>query len=362
MTSDAAALMDGSSWRAFCRALEQAGDVILDPPSPATELDRAEGFRYLTRLLRVALEMTVECADPDFPEFFQASHKTAKIGADNPDNLYLNAALSPHRSYRINGSRGTVPILTFATKANRYAIDGTMASTGELDARDISIGPDNRIEIIVSLTRPDDCLNWLPMQADTSFMVVRQTFADREREQPADLRITSLQAPRAPQPLHPEFLAAALRGASGFVTGTAETFKRWAEMFRASHRNELTTADQTLFQKAGGDPMIHYLHGYWDIGEDEALVIESEIPPCRAWNFQLNNYWMESLDYRYHRIHVNHANADIDPDGQVTVVVAHRNPGFGNWIDTAGHTHGTMLWRWTGASEFPIPRTRVVKL
>jgi hypothetical protein len=34
-------------------------------------------------------------------------------------------------------------------------------------------------------------------------------------------------------------------------------------------------------------------------------VIESKVPPCRTWNFQLNNYWMESLDYRYHTIHVN---------------------------------------------------------
>jgi hypothetical protein len=34
----------------------------------------------------------------------------------------------------------------------------------------------------------------------------------------------------------------------------------------------------------------------------------------------------------------------------------------GNWIDTCGHSQGTMLWRWTGAASHPIPQTRVIKI
>jgi hypothetical protein len=33
-----------------------------------------------------------------------------------------------------------------------------------------------------------------------------------------------------------------------------------------------------------------------------------------------------------------------------------------NWLDTCGHAHGTMCVRWVGASEFPVPEARVVKL
>ena len=58
-------VMDGSVWRDFCRALEAAGDVVLKADAAANPLDRAEGFRYLTRLLRIALEMNLEWADPE---------------------------------------------------------------------------------------------------------------------------------------------------------------------------------------------------------------------------------------------------------------------------------------------------------
>lgn len=362
MTKTTDDVMSGQAWRDFCRAMERAGDIVLQPQAAANPLDRAEGFRYLTRLLRISLDMNLEWADPDFPGFYQASHSTAKIGADNPDNHYLNATVDPRRRYRITGTLGTCPILTFGSKANRYAVDGSMASTGELALEEMAVAADGGFEIIVSQERPADAANWLPMAEDTSFIVVRQTFRDRAGETPHRMDIAALDGPVTPAPLDPAFLVRALDRTAGFVSGTARTFVEWAERFRTAHANRLDTTDQTMFLRAGGDPMIHYLHGYWRLAEDEALVIETGIPACRTWNLQINNYWMESLDYRFARIHVNDHGAVLNPDGTVTVVIAARDPGFGNWLDTCGHSHGTMLWRWTGATEHPVPATRVIRL
>ena len=85
--------------------------------------------------------------------------------------------------------------------------------------------------------------------------------------------------------------------------------------------------DPDVSLAAGGDPNIVYYHSHWALAEDRALVIEAMPPECEHWNFQLNNYWMESLDYRYHTIHTNKHLAQYEPDGSIRLVVAHRDPG-----------------------------------
>jgi hypothetical protein len=352
-------VLSGRSWEDFCDRLKAAGQVILRPETPVTELDRAEGWRYLSRLTRVALEMMLEHADPDFPTFYMASHTTVKIGADNPDNIYLNATIKGDREYRIRGNRGTVPYLSFGSKANRYAVDGTMASTGEIESHALKCAPDGSYEVIASAEeRPG---NWLPLAADSSMIIVRQTFLDRPREQPASAGIERIGASARPQPLSAERLDRGLAAAAAFVQGTARTFADWTQTFRLKP-NRLENVDQALYYKSGGDPRIFYLHGYFSLAKDEALVIDTPVPECDIWNIQLDNYWMESLDYRYLPITVNKHTARYNPDGSVTFVIAEEDKGVGNFLYTAGHTTGTILLRWTGAKTHPIPRSRVVKL
>lgn len=345
-------------WSKFCRELESAGQQVLTSELATTDLEKTEALRYLTRLMRIGLEMHLENADPAYPTFYQASHATAKIGADNPDNFYQNATISGQHSYRIWGKRGTVPILSFATKANRYAIDGSMASTGEIDIRNVEVAENGSFEIIAS--RAQQPKNWLPLEDDSSILIVRQTFFDRNNETHAEVHIEALGMDETPSPLFHESLGTALTRVPAFVAGTAGIFHQWASQFREENKNALTTTDQSMFVKAGGDPMIYYLHGWWDLSEGEALQITTPLPECEGWNFQINNIWMESLDYRHHTIHTNNGLAALNDDGSVTVTVSAKPQGK-NWIDTAGHSKGTMLWRWTGASDHPIPTTKTIK-
>jgi hypothetical protein len=166
-----------------------------------------------------------------------------------------------------------------------------------------------------------------------------------------------------PAPFTPERLDAGLRAAAALVNGCSQLFAGWVRGFER-RANELPLFDPKVSLGAGGDPNIAYYHSYWRRAPDEALVIEVTPPPCESWNFQLDNWWMESLDYRYHRIHVNKHTARLEPDGSLRIAVAHEDPGprHPNWIETAGHRHGTMCFRWIRAAEHPQPRTRVVKL
>jgi hypothetical protein len=60
---------------------------------------------------------------------------------------------------------------------------------------------------------------------------------------------------------------------------------------------------------------------------------------------------MESLDYRYFTICINKSSAQYEADGSVRVIVAHNDPEKPNWINTCGHSEGTMLWRWYRLAE-----------
>jgi hypothetical protein len=354
-----ARVMSGKSWEDFCDALKEAGQQILRPEAPATELDRAEGFRYLSRLLRLGLESKLEFADTDFPGIYALSHETAKIGADNPDNIYHNATIDGAKEYRLTGARGTVPYFSWATKANRYTIDGTMASTGELDTDSLIVEPDGTFEIILSQTRKGK--NWLPMAPDSTMLLGRQTFLDRAMEIPATAKIERIGGPKTPPPLSAETLDRGLREAAQFVTGTARSFAALSQDFQRKPNDWITT-EQEHWYKIGGDPKIFYLHMYWALQPDEALIIEGEVPECAFWNVQVDNYWWESLDYRYLPVHVNKTTALYNPDGSVRIVIAESDPGLGNFIGTAGHTSGTLLLRWVDAKTYLVPSCRVVKI
>lgn len=348
--------MPDQAWSRFCQALEKAGEVVLSDGAPDTPLDRAEGYRYLARLTREMLYSCLDNADPDFPRFHELD--LVKIGADNPDNVYLSANIRGDRTYRITGTRGSIAYFSIGSKANRYAKDGTMASTGELTDADLSIAADGTVEIIASAS--EQGTNWLPLAPDSTGLVVRQTYLDRTSEVPGEWHIEQIGGPAEPAELTPEFLAKALQRAALSVHGTAATFAHWTRTFM-KRPNELPDFGQEMFQRAGGDPEIFYLHGYWALEPGEAWVIETDVPDCPYWNFQLDNWWMESLDH-HRRITVNKHTATLDADGRLTIVVAERDPGVGNWIDTCGHSSGTALLRWLGATEHPLPKCRVVRM
>lgn len=348
-------------WRGFCEQLAEAGDILLRKEAPTTALDQAEGLRYLSRLTRTALNMNVDSSDPDFPRIFLLCDDAIKIGADNPDNLYQQVVVSGDRDYRIWGQRGTVPYLSIGSKANRYAIDGTMTSTGEIEFSDVTLDDDGGFEIIAS-RNPQPGKNWLPLEDDTTLLIIRQTFEDKATQKAADMHVERIAGPAAKALLTPDQIEAQLTDTAAWVRGTANTFADWSEWFKQEPNRIYTGQDQSTWYTAGGDPKIWYGHLYYDLGPKEALVLEVMPPKCRMWNFQLDNWWMESLDHVHQKIWVNSAQARYEADGSIILVCADRDPGFGNWIDLAGHRQGTGLWRWIEAEDHPLPSCRVVTL
>ena len=352
----------GQSWSEFCDTLKAAGAALQFPRAPRDSFNQAEGYRYLSRVARAGLMAFIEHADAKSPVLHRVVDETTKLGADNPDNFYQTAALDGRYEYKITGRRNNIAYLSFGTQSGHYGEGGGLPPTGHIESDQIEMDEDGYFELILS-RHPQD-KNWLPMTPETGTLVVRQTFLDRDTETPAELKIERINCPedeRHPSPLTPKQFDEGLKKVGALAAGAPLLFVKWARDFQ-KHSNELPMFNPDVSLAAGGDPNITYYHSHWAIAEDEALLIEVTPPECEYWNFQLNNYWMESLDYRHHRIHTNKHLAHYEDDHSVRLIVAHEDPGQPNWIETAGHTSGTMCFRWVRAKEQPQPRTRLVKL
>ncbi len=341
-------VISGKAWEEFCNNLKLAGASLMYPGTPRDAFNQAEGLRYLSRLTRGGLEAFVEYCDPAFPVLHRMAHETVKLGADNPDNYYFNAQISGNYSYRITGKRNSVHYIGFFTQNGNYGTTGGLAPCGALEDNALKLEDDGSFEI--NLSKTPSGKNWLKIEAETTMIMVRQTFLNRFEEVAAEVSIVNLDGRTAPDPVTPAMIDEGLQTASMFVAGASMMFAKWANGFK-KHTNKLPLFDPVVSNAAGGDASIIYYHSHWKLEEDESLVIEVKPPDCDSWNFQLNNYWMESLDYRYFTICINKGTAHYEPDGTVRVTVASRNPGKPNWINTCGHHEGTMLWRWYRLAE-----------
>jgi len=344
-------IVSGEAWRDFCENLKSAGAALVYPGAPQDPQQQAEGIRYLSRITRAALEAFVEFNDPQFPVFRRTVHETIKMGADNPDNHYLNAQISGQYEYIIKGNRNSIHYFGLFTQNGNYGTSGGLAPCGVLEDGDLIAEQDGSFEVLLSKKQKGK--NWLKIEEDTSLLMVRQTYLDRENEVPVEMTIEAIGANGSPGAITPRQLDEGLNISSLFVAGAPMLFSKWAKGFQ-KHSNELPLFDPKISNAAGGDSRIIYYHSHWKLNKNQALVIDALPPACDTWNFQLNNYWMESLDYRYYRVCINSHTAQLNKDGTITVVVAHEDPGSPNWIETAGHEEGTMCWRWyRPVAEYP---------
>ncbi|MFP6640929.1 MAG: hypothetical protein VCC04_11855, partial [Myxococcota bacterium] len=227
------------------------------------------------------------------------------------------------------------------------------------ESGDLELGPDDRFELNLGRERSPD--NWLAMTERTNSLQIRQTLLERAQQRPSAIELECLGEGQTPQPLDPTRFASSLDRAGGIIAGTVGQFLGWTADF-AAHPHEIRPLDPALASVAQGDPSTSYNYGYWDLKEDEAFVIEFTPPECEYWNLQIGNHWLESFDFMHRPTHVNHHTAVRDEQGLVRIVVAGRNPGLPNWLDTSGHSRGALALRWVGAEKNPETRTSVQKL
>ncbi len=329
------------AWDTFCERLRQTGRRVLDA-APDDPLDRAEGLRYAGRIARHALLSFIERSDPAAPV---VTTGLPKLGGDNPDYVYASAPLSGSHSYRLRGNVGDARYVGIGTYTGDVGTEEGLRLSGYLATGELET--DARGDFAIAISCERQAGSWLPMQPDTTQLMIRQTLLDRRRERLASFEIERTDGGGGPGPLDPQRYAAQLDRAGSYVEGAIAQFLGWTERF-ASRPNEIRVLDPDLAAGAQGDPRTHYFGGYYELAPDQCLVVELTPPDCDYWNIQLCNHWLESLDFEQHTIHVNDHTAVARDDGSVRIVVARSDPGAPNWLDTAGHARGCMVMRQIG--------------
>jgi hypothetical protein len=353
-------LLDGQAWADFCRDFEAAGQHLLAFPLAGAESEmlRAEGMRYLLGLLRSGLAQALELADPEQPRFVRNPDSQAKWGAENPDNQYLWARIAPHAAYRISGERGDVFDFLIEVKQG-YLQLGEAGVYATCTAADLALDAAGRFELLLAAERPEGHRgDFLPIHPQARYVAIRQYFLDWERERPARFEIARVGAEGEPAaPLTAAAMADRLDAAGEWTLATARFWTRWVEELRASFRPDHVARARHF---AGGAPDVYYGNDWFRVGEDEALVFESELPQARYWQLELCDAWFRTLDYATRQTSLNSGQAHVDPDGRLRVVIAQRDPGVANWLDAAGHAEGVLQYRWVWTRSNPVPTLRRV--
>jgi hypothetical protein len=317
------------------------------------EVTGAEAYRFVLHLLAAATEHQLE-GDPERPMFTRVVSPQRKLLGDNPDAIYYWTRVSGAGSYRIRGNIAGASYTSF-TVHGRDPAGGSMERViADVNDGGFSIGADGSYEILVS-SQPQPG-NWLRLEPDATSIVTRHYFerACSVQDDPGaviPLRIDPLGDPGPPPPWTDAAMAARLRAVAAHVRantlGMPAPGEAPAYPFVSRVPNVLPKP--ASFRASGvatlGAVDLYYAMAPYLLRTDDALVMEGRLPACRFANVMLWNMHMQTLEYRRHRTSLNRAQIEAGPDGAFRVVVAHRDPGVANWLDTEGHGLGTIFWR-----------------
>jgi hypothetical protein len=281
-------------------------------------------------------------------------------GSPNPDDIYRFVPIDPRGSYRLSGRKGTAPVgLITMRKGGAHLGEINGRTLAEIDLTAVVADASGRFDFVLSAERPAGYAGpWYALHPETASLLYRSR-TDDESQSDAVCHIHRQDVAAPPTWPAPEEVARKMAMLTRYAARQAEFLLAYLNGVRARGGDRGFIFDD----QSGYGSVIHQrvLMHVFSLDQDEALILESEIPEqVRYWSVQVFDAHFTAVDYVFHQSSLNGAQARLDADGRVRIVVSARDPQVPNWLDTAGWPSAGLLWRWTYASAFPQPRvTRV---
>lgn len=364
---------DTASGKAYAELAEALVEVEAEYLSPERRITRAadvsDGHRFIMHVLQTALFLRFEF-DPERPTFRRIVSPTRKLLGCQADALYFEAPIQGDRRYRVRGNTAGATYTSFTVEAGGE-VDGYPERTDSAinDTR-FDVAPDGSYEILLG---PDlSGRNTMKLSADARTVTTRSYFetvksvaADQTKSVPLAIEPVKDPGP-APSP-DDASIARSIRRVTAYVRavtlgtqlGSAENTPSWVSLVP----NQFNPPAKPAADIAFAAPDNAYASAPYVLRPEQALVIEGRFPKCRFASVVLWNRFLQSYDYSSRQISLNRAQTKLEADGSYRIVLAARNPGVPNWIDTEGRPSGLVYWRFLlPEGDIVTPKATVVPL
>lgn len=261
-------------------------------------------------------------SDGDHPAFIPQIGQMLNVGQPNADTIYRVAYLTPGGSYRLRGERGSLRMIRV-----RQAGAGRLGpGSVDLDLNAVPVDANGRFDVLMSAERPAGYEGaWWRLEPITNVLLVRLVSSDWGAERDPTLSIERIDMPvERSRPLAAD-LERRLRAVPAGAERSALRFiDHVAQLWREGVVNRVRPAD---FSQIGGLTVQFYYEGVYDLRDDEALIQETRVPAhCAYWSVILTNELYETTDWYNNQSSLNNAQAVVDADGVMRVVISARAP------------------------------------
>lgn len=289
------------------------------------------------------------------------------LGQNGPDLFYCLTFLDGAQDYQLTGNVGACPLILFQI-LNHLSGHPDSRVIGNYDFADFDIAPDGSFEIAISAREQPG--NWMRLDPDCDrhFILMRR-FMSHPSDRAPVVRLTRT----SPLPSNhydaeefdEETMAKRIDTAAAYLKYLIHDFNM--QLFSTYSKvgggyNNMAFLPGTVTSQVGS-PTSNYAMAVFDLEEDEALIITlNPLPDGVYWGFQLGDVWSRSLNFTQRQTSLNMSSVVADDDGACRVIVAHKDPGISNWLDTTGRRQGTVVFRNYKTLTQPVPSTLKVKL
>jgi hypothetical protein len=299
-------------------------------------------------------------ADPDRPAviwycnvstYSWFGHTVPAVGAaiDNPDNIYRSLPIDGAARYEIHGQLRPMHPAQFSFQLLRH--DGTIpsgddsTSLGVLPSRDMQIAEDGSFTLTVDAGPANGRPNHMQSRPGPLLRLLVRDSLSSWLQSANELTVTRVGGPVSrPAPDEATIASRVADQLHDWVAGWLNYVSRYSGV----------PAENTIVQpwgRAGGWGLVS--PGRFRLGDDEAMLLTIDDAGSEYSAIQLTDVWTIATDPQKYVSSYTTKQTRLNADGTHTFVIAPRDPGTINWVETAGMHQGWFAVRWQG-----LPRTR----